>query len=189
MVNSFENAGLEEAGIENPVASVEDAAGLPYRILAAVNNLVVIVASIALVVAAVILTYGVITRYFLHLSTDWQDEMSVFLIVGAVFMSAAAVQARRGHVAIEAVSSLLSKRVNRWRLFCVDIATFIFCSFFSWKSTILLHEAIVEGFRTGSTWQPPLWIPYSLMTAGMMLLSIQVLLQIITQLRRRSDAV
>jgi TRAP-type C4-dicarboxylate transport system permease small subunit len=184
MAHSF-----EETGIEKPAAPDEDAAGLHYRILAAVNHVVVIVASIALVIAAVILTYGVITRYFLHLSTDWQDEMSVFLIVGAVFMSAAAVQARRGHVAIEAVSSLLSARVNRWRLFCVDVATFFFCAYFSWKSTLLLHEAIVEGFRTGSTWQPPLWIPYSLMTAGMMLLSVQLLLQIVTQLRRRSDEV
>ena len=41
--------------------------------------------------------------------------MSVFLIVGAVFMSAAAIQARRGHVAIEAIVGLLSPRVNRVR--------------------------------------------------------------------------
>jgi TRAP-type C4-dicarboxylate transport system permease small subunit len=176
---------LEEAGIENPAASVTDAAGLHNRILAAVNNIVVILSSIALVVASFVLTYGVITRYFLHFSTDWQDEMSVFLIVGAVFMSAAAVQARRGHVGIEAVASLLSDRANHWRLLVVDIATFIFCVFFSWKSVLLLEEAIVEGFRSSSTWQPPLWIPYSLMTAGMILLSVQVLLQIITALRHR----
>jgi TRAP-type C4-dicarboxylate transport system permease small subunit len=112
--------------------------------------------------------------------------MSVFLIVGAVFMSSAAVQARRGHVAIEAVSSILPAKVNRWRLFCVDIATFAFCAFFAWKSARLLEEAIVEGYRTSSTWQPPLWIPYSLMTVGMTLLSIQVLFQIVVQLSRRS---
>jgi TRAP-type C4-dicarboxylate transport system permease small subunit len=181
MVHSF-----EEAGIENPAASVTAAAGLPYRILAAVNNLIVIVSSVALVIAAFILTYGVVTRYFLHFSTDWQDEMSVFLIVGSIFMSSAAVQARRGHVAIEAVSSLLSDNVNRWRLFFVDIATFVFCAFFAWKSARLLEEAIVEGFRSSSTWQPPLWIPYSLMTAGMALLSIQLLFQIVAQWRRRS---
>jgi len=180
--------GLEEAGIENPAAAVPDAAGLPNRIIAVVNNIIVIVSSGALVAASLVLTYGVVTRYFLHFSTDWQDEMSVFLIVGAVFMSSAAVQARRGHVAIEAVSSLLSDRVNAWRLFFVDLATFVFCTFFSWKSWILLQEAIHEGFRSGSTWQPPLWIPYSVMTAGVTLLSIQVLLQIITQLRRWSRA-
>jgi TRAP-type C4-dicarboxylate transport system permease small subunit len=186
MVHSFEDAGLEEAGIKNPAATETVAAGLPSRILAKINGLIVIVSSVALVIAALILTYGVVTRYFLHFSTDWQDEMSVFLIVGSIFMSSAAVQARRGHVAIEAVSALLSDNVNRWRLFCVDIATFVFCAFFAWKSARLLEEAIVEGFRSSSTWQPPLWIPYSLMTAGMTLLSIQVLFQIVMQLRRRS---
>src|SRR5471030_1132102 len=112
MVHSFEDAGLEEAGIKNPVAAVPVAAGLPFRILARINGLIVVVSSIALVIAACILTYGVITRYFLHLSTDWQDEMSVFLIVGSIFMSSAAVQARRGHVGIEAVVGLLSPRAN-----------------------------------------------------------------------------
>lgn len=180
---------LEEAGLENPRATEPVALGLPGRIVDRLNRLIVIVSSIALVVAAVVLTYGVVTRYFLHYSTDWQDEISVFLIVGSIFMSSAAVQARRGHVAIEAVSSLLSDNVNRWRLFVVDIATFAFCAFFSWKSWLLLEEAIVEGYRSSSTWQPPLWIPYSLMTAGMTLLSVQVLLQIIAQWRRRSDAV
>ena len=59
--------------------------------------------SVALVVAAFVLTYSVASRYFFHFSTDWQDELSVFLIVGAVFMSSAAIQARRGHVGIEAI--------------------------------------------------------------------------------------
>jgi TRAP-type C4-dicarboxylate transport system permease small subunit len=94
------------------------------------------------------------------------------------------VQARRGHVAIEAVSAMMSPHVNRIRLFFVDIATLIFCAYFSWKSWTLLHEAIMEGYRTGSTWQPPLWIPYSLMTCGMVLLSIQVALQVANHISR-----
>lgn len=177
---------LEEAGLERPAASVADAAASNNRVLAAVNNLVVIVSSVALVLASFVLTYSVVVRYFLRLSTDWQDEMSVFLIVGAVFMSAAAVQAGRGHVAIEALSGLLPAGVNRWRLLVVDVATFLFCAFFSWKSALLLEEAIVEGYRSSSTWQPPLWVPYSLMTAGMTLLSVQVLAQVVSRIRHWS---
>ena len=181
--------GLDNVGTASEAVSAKaDAAGFE-RFMAPVNHIVTLIASLALVVASFVLTYSVASRYFFHFSTDWQDEFSVFLIVGAVFMSAAAVQARRGHVAIEAVSAMLSPHANRIRLFFVDIATLIFCAYFSWKSWTLLHEAIVEGYRTGSTWQPPLWIPYSLMTAGMTLLSIQVLFQIVIQWRRhRSKA-
>jgi len=158
------------------------------RIFAAINYVVVLLSSIALVVASGVLTYSVVTRYFLHLSTDWQDETAVFLIVGAVFMSAAAIQVRRGHVAIEAIVGLLSPDVNRVRMLLVDIASLAFCGFFAWKSWTLLHEAVVENFHSGSTWGPPLWIPYSLMTLGMTLLSIQILLQILTQIRRWGTA-
>jgi TRAP-type C4-dicarboxylate transport system permease small subunit len=176
--------GLDTVGTASEAVSVEqDTAGFE-RFIAPVNYVITIVASIGLVVASFVLTYSVASRYFFHFSTDWQDEVSVFLIVGAVFMSAAAVQARRGHVAIEAFSGMMSPRANRIRLFLVDVASLAFCAFFSWKSWILLHEAIVEGYRTGSTWQPPLWVPYSLMTCGMVLLSIQLTLQVATHISR-----
>jgi TRAP-type C4-dicarboxylate transport system permease small subunit len=174
MAHGFDPAVIEPAV---PPLTVAD------RILGSINALVVRLSSIALVVASFVLTYSVIVRYFLKISTDWQDESSVFLIIGAVFMSAAAIQARRGHVAIEAITGLLPRRVNIGRQIAVDIASFIFCAYFAWKSWLLLEEAWIEGFRSGSTWAPPLWLPYSLMTVGMMLLSLQILLQVIDQLR------
>ena len=171
-----------------PVANESTAAPLAAadRMLAVVNAMVVRLSSVALVVASFVLTYSVIVRYFLKISTDWQDEMSVFLIVGAVFMSAAAIQAGRGHVAIEAITALLPPHVNIVRQILVDAASFIFCAYFAWKSWLLLLEAWTEGFHSGSTWAPPLWIPYSLMTVGMILLSLQILLQVIHELRPRS---
>ncbi|HEY4857102.1 MAG TPA: TRAP transporter small permease [Xanthobacteraceae bacterium] len=155
------------------------------RVLSAVNRLVVRLSAVALVIASFVLTYSVIVRYFLKISTDWQDEMSVFLIIGAVFMSAAAIQAGRGHVAIEAITGLLPPHVNMARQILVDAASLAFCAFFTWKSWLLLAEAWEEGFHSGSTWAPPLWIPYVLMTAGMMLLSMQILLQLIQGLTGR----
>src|SRR6185437_9094523 len=98
--------GLDELATERVAAPVDAESGVAAA-LAPINTLIVIVSSIALLIAACVLTYSVLSRYFLHLSTNWQDELSVFLIVGAVFMSSAAIQARRGHVAIEAISILL----------------------------------------------------------------------------------
>jgi len=171
--------------IDDTRPQVAPAAGPFERLLAHLNSVIVLLSSIALVIASIVLTYSVASRYFFHFSTDWQDELSVFLIVGAVFMSGAAVQARRGHVAIEAVSSVLSQRANRVRQFIVDVASLIFCAYFAWKSWTLLHEAIVENYHSGSTWGPPLWIPYSLMSVGMTLLSLQFVQQVVAQLRRR----
>src|SRR5262249_13941519 len=156
------------------------------RVLTLINDIVVKASSVALVAAGFVLTYSVIVRYFLKISTDWQDEMSVFLIVGAVFMSSAAVQALRGHVAIEAIVGLLPPPVNLFRQVWVVVASFGFCPFFAWKPWSLFLEPVEEGYPPGSTWGPPLWIPYSLMTAGMALLSVQILLQVVHELRRRN---
>ena len=148
------------------------------RALAWVNRGMVMLGMLALLASALILTSSVVTRYFLHASTDWQDEASVFCLVGATFLSSAFVQAIRGHVGIEAVSSLLPAAVDRVRVALVDLGCFAFCVFFAWKSCTLLHEAWTEGQTTSSSWAPPLWIPYALMSAGMILLSVQLFVQV-----------
>jgi TRAP-type C4-dicarboxylate transport system permease small subunit len=175
-------------GLETPIEPSAAPSRAAERVIAPINAVAVYLSCIALVIASFVLTYSVIVRYFLKFSTDWQDETSVFLIVGAVFMSAAAIQARRGHVAIEAIVGLLPHRVNAIRELLVDLAGLVFCAYFAWKSWLLLDEAWTEGFHSGSTWGPPLWIPYSLMAFGMTLLSIQLALQLIEGLRRRSTA-
>src|SRR3954468_18446282 len=141
--------------------------------------------TIALLLAAAIMTYGVAVRHFLGIALIWQDEVCVFLLVGATFMAAASVQAHRGHVAIEAVSSLLSPAMNRVRLLFSDLLSFLFCAFFTWKAVELLHEAWAEGQTSHSPWGPPLWIPYSLMSLGMFFLTCQLLLQFVNGLTHR----
>ena len=148
-------------------------------LLGRVNAIVFSVSMLALLVASAILTGGVLLRYFFKVPTDWQDEASVFLIVGAVFLSGAYVQSYRGHVGIEALASVLPPRVNRIRRWACDVVSGLFCTFYGWKSWTLFHEAWSEGQTTSSAWAPPLWIPYGLMAAGMTLLALQLALQVL----------
>ncbi len=142
------------------------------------NRAIVFLSAIALLVASCVLTYSVVLRYFSPQPTDWQDEFSVFLLIGVTFMSAAWVQSQRGHIGIEAVATLLPPSLDRWRMRLVDVASALFCAFFAWKSWTLLEEAWVEGYVSSSSWAPPLWIPYLTMSLGMSLLTLQILVQV-----------
>ena len=153
-----------------------------------VNNGLVALSMIAMVLTALILTYSVVSRYFFHAPTDWQDEASIFMLVGVTFFCCAYVQSYRGHIGIEALASILPPKVNAVRMFFVDLLSFLFCAFFSWKSWTLWHEAWVDGQTTTSTFAPPLWIPYSMMAAGMTLLSLQILLQVLARITDKGSA-
>jgi TRAP-type C4-dicarboxylate transport system permease small subunit len=157
---------------------------LADRAMHAVNRAALGVGMVALVAAAVVLTYSVVSRYLFKASTDWQDETAVFLLVGVTFLCAAHVQQLRGHIGIEALAAILPPGVNRVRRVLVDIASALFCGFFAWKSWTLLHEAVVDGQSTSSSWAPPLWIPYGLMALGMTLLTLQIVLQLVPRPRR-----
>jgi TRAP-type C4-dicarboxylate transport system permease small subunit len=160
------------------------------RALDALDGVLVSVCALATIAAGLVLTYSIAVRYVLHSSTDWQDEMAVFLLVGATFLSAPYVQSMRGHIAIEAIEGFLSEPVKRVREIVSDVICLLFCAFFAWQSWLLLFEAIEDGRVTDSAWAPPLWIPYSMMTAGMSLLTLRLLLQVGHAFagRRRADA-
>ena len=152
------------------------------RALSLLNNIIVVFAALALIAACGILSYSVIGRALFQAANYWQDEAAVFLLVGAPFMTAGYVQSQRGHVSIEAFVGLLSPLANRIRLWLVDVASLLFCTFFTWKSWTLAYEAYSDGQVSNSMWSPPLAIPYGLMACGMTLLCAQLLLQIIMPL-------
>ena len=126
---------------------------------------------------------SVVSRYFLHASTDWQDEAAVFCLVGATFLCGAFVQAQRGHVGIEAAvggaAAARQSRAHRSRR--SDRCSF--CTLLR----VEVVDAAPRGLgrrarRPSSTWAPPLWIPYGLMAVGMTLLTLQLVVQLLVQL-------
>lgn len=169
---------LQEPATSNALVAASE------RMLSFCNNVIVVLAALALIAACIILSYSVLGRALFHAANYWQDEAAVFLLVGATFMTAGYVQARRGHIGIEAFVGLLPPLANRVRLWLVDVASLLFCGFFTWKSWTLAHEAYSDGQVSNSMWSPPLAIPYGLMALGMTLLCLQIFLQIIIPLTR-----
>jgi TRAP-type C4-dicarboxylate transport system permease small subunit len=168
----LESARLPAASGSAPVAALQ-------LLLARINGALLKLSMLAMLATCLVLTYSVVARYFFKTPTDWQDEASVFMLVGVTFFCTAYVQSLRGHIGIEALGTILPPKLNAARLFLVDLLSLAFCAFFAWKSWALCHEAWVDGQTTSSTLAPPLWIPYSMMAAGTTLLALQILVQVL----------
>lgn len=153
--------------------------GRAATLLSAINTAAVVVSGIAIGVAGCVLTWEATARYLFKIPSDWQDELSIFLLVGATFLSAAWVQERRGHVGIQALGAVLPPSADRIRRYASDIVTLVFCAFFCWKTWSLLIEAVKDSQISGSAWGAPLWIPYGCMAVGMTLLALEVLVQVL----------
>lgn len=154
--------------------------GVLQSILNIVNGTLAVASAMAIAAAGLVLTWEVVGRYFLSMASDWQDELSTFLLIGATFASAAWTQARRGHVGIDALSLLLPPAADRVRRRLADLGSCVFCAFFAVKCWQLLVEAWVDDQTTPSAWGAPLWIPYACMAFGMGLLALQQALQVFT---------
>jgi TRAP-type C4-dicarboxylate transport system permease small subunit len=177
--------GAGQDWIEIPKGGV---LGALSRYVAILHEAAMGLSTVALIAACVVLSSSVALRYFFKEPTDWQDEVSVFLLVGATFLSAGYVQQVRGHIGIEAIASLLPDSVNRIRARLCDLASLVFCAFFTYKSWMMCFEAWSEGQTTSSSWAPPLWIPYGLMCVGMTLLVLQFVIQVLAGFAKRGEA-
>ena len=143
------------------------------------NTLMAFASALAIAAAGLVLTWEVIGRYFLAIASDWQDELSTFLLIGATFASAAWTQARRGHVGIDALHEILPAAADRARRVLADLLSALFCGYFTFKSGQMLIEVWTEGQTTPSSWGAPLFVPYGCMTLGMGLLTAQLILQVL----------
>ena len=171
-----------------PAAGSGGVMGAATTLLHWVNVAAAVVSAIAVGVAGCVLTWEATARYLFKIPSDWQDELSIFLLVGATFLSASWVQEWRGHVGIQALGALLPPRVDGIRRFLSDVASLAFCTFFSWKSWSLLVEAVRDGQISNSAWGAPLWIPYGCMALGMSLVALQLLLQVLSRESLRHPA-
>ena len=162
-------------------------AGRAVALLRAVNTVAAVVSGVAIGAAGCVLTWEATARYLFKIPSDWQDEVSIFLLVGATFLSAGWVQQWRGHVGIQALGAVLPPAADRVRRFVSDIATLIFCTFFGWKCWSLLFEAVKDGQISGSAFGAPLWIPYGCMAVGMTLLVLVLTEQVLTRQSLRDN--
>ena len=127
-------------------------------------------AALCLVAAAIIVTEAVVVRKILGISTIWQIEASVFLLIFVVFAGAPFVQKNEHHLNVDLVIIHLSPRTREIVLIIVSIISCFIAAVLAWYAWPMWWEAVVGNQHSESLWGPPLWIPYFFLPLGMTLL-------------------
>lgn len=119
--------------------------------------------------------YTVIMRYAFKAAPGWGEEVIIYMIVWAVFLSASTLAEERGHVA----ATLLVERFppKRRRLLAVinGLLAMGFCILICIWGYRIVTLTFLTDERSLTALRFPLWIPYLSVPAGCTLVAIRYL--------------
>jgi len=142
------------------------------RALARVED-VLLVAAIAL--GTVLTCTQVVLRFVFSDSIDWSEEVTIYAMVWASFIGAAAGLRLRSHLIVDALLLLAPPPVARVLARAGLAITFLFGCAFAWYSAWLVVRTQALGQLTPAL-QMPMWIVYLAMPLAGVLLAFRAIL-------------
>ena len=127
-------------------------------------------AVLSLLLSILVIVELVFERYFFQRAITWQTELVTMLLVASTFIGSAYVLSEKAHVSMEWIYDFMSKKNILRLLFFIILFYFGF---------LMVEEAFTKNYSTGTVWDPPLWIPYSSMMIGAILMILQYIAEII----------
>ena len=149
------------------------------RIVSTLSKLGGLFAMALLAAAVVIVCQMIFMRYVLNASTIWQTEFVIYSLMAATFIGSAHVLMRKGHVGVDLLPSMLPPRGRFWLELVAGLLSLAFCSLLAWSGWTFFEEAWSGGWTTDTVWHLPLWIPLLPLPAGIGLLCLQYVAELI----------
>ena len=133
----------------------------------------------ALLLSILVIVELVFERYFFQNAITWQTELVTILLVASTFIGSAYVLSEKAHVRMDWVYDSLSKsNIIKLKIFTSLLSLLFFLILF-YFTFLMVEEAFVKNYTTGTIWDPPLWVPYSSMLIGATLMILQYIAEII----------
>jgi len=141
----------------------------------------------ALLLSILVIVELVFERYFFQNAITWQTELVTILLVASTFIGSAYVLSEKAHVSMDWIYDFLSKgNIIRLKIF-TSLLSLVFFLFLFYFTFLMVEEAFVKNYTTGTIWDPPLWIPYSSMLVGATLMILQYIAEIIKLLDEKDS--
>ena len=139
----------------------------------------------ALLLSILVIVELVFERYFFQNAITWQTELVTILLVASTFIGSAYVLSEKAHVSMDWIYDFLSEsNIIRLKIF-TSLLSLVFFLFLFYFTFLMVEEAFVKNYTTGTIWDPPLWIPYSSMLIGATLMILQYIAEIIKLLDQK----
>jgi TRAP-type C4-dicarboxylate transport system permease small subunit len=137
-----------------------------------------IVAEIALVVLMLLVFHEVVVRYVLGRPTIFSVEISEYLLVFLTFMSVGWILREDRHVRMMALATILPSKAQIVLDIAVSVLATVFCGVLTWKGAQTAIMAYVGDYHSSSLVNFPLWISYSFIPFGALILGLQFFVRI-----------
>ena len=136
-------------------------------------------AALLIALAVLVICDLVVERYVLGLTTIWQIDVVTYSIVAATFVGSPYVLMNRGHVNVDILPLHLGPRARYWLAIVTGLIAIAFCIALWWLTANFWYEAYSENWRSNTVWRARLWIPYLSMPAGLGLLVLQYVAELL----------
>jgi C4-dicarboxylate transporter, DctQ subunit len=139
------------------------------------RSLVGLLGAIAMIVGLV----QVLGRYFFpsH-AISWAEEVIVYLVVWGVMIISSQLVRTDGHVRPDLVLRLIPPAGQRWVEAFNCVVALVFCIGMVWFGYQIVETSILLDERSSSDLQFPMWIYYSSLPAGGLLMAIRYVIRL-----------
>ncbi|HAQ07188.1 MAG TPA: TRAP transporter small permease [Bacillus bacterium] len=131
----------------------------------------------------VLLTFTqVLSRFVLNLSLGWSEEVSRFIFVWVVYLSAAMAAKHRRHIRVEIIDTLFPRAVSKWFGVLSDLLWIAFALYVAFYGFEMVTMVFGHGQLSPAV-QLPMGFVYSIIPFGFGLIAFRVLQGIVGRFR------
>ncbi|MGH7032741.1 MAG: TRAP transporter small permease subunit [Stellaceae bacterium] len=137
------------------------------------------VAAFLIVLGVFIVCEMVFERSVLGTNTIWQTDFVTNCLVAATFIGSPYVLMTRGHVNVDVLPLHSGPRFRFWLALFSILLAMAFVVVLAVLAYNFWYEAWSHNWRSNTVWRERLWIPYAAMPAGLGLLALQYVVELI----------
>ncbi len=132
-----------------------------------------VIAALLILFSAFLVTYSVISRYFLSKPIGWIIEICEYILLWSTFIGAAWVLKEDGHVKIDLAVRYLPPRIKWWIELLMYILGFLLFISIAWYTGFEVFDIYSRGILSVKMLKIPKYILLLIIPLGCFLLSIQ----------------